>query len=308
MASPDLVKIQSDLISLAHEAGRMITSARPSHADSKKNSTDLVTETDKAVEALISTRLSTLYPTYVFLGEETYNYSDPSKSVLTDAPTFVVDPIDGTTNFVHGYPYVAVSLGLAIKKRPVLGVGFNPFTQELYTAITGQGAYVTSPIHGENIRLPFRGGPVTSPPPLGDLSSALMIIEWGNDRTGNDFEVKCNTFRKLSAAKHAGGGMVQGFRTFGSSELNLCAVAAGTCDAYLDITGPWAWDVCAGQVVLEEAGGRLVGSMPGDWNPEIDQRRFLAVRGGEGREALIEEIWSHVEGRVELGYDKATKQ
>ncbi len=82
-----------------------------------------MTETDRAVEALVSSRLAAAYPSFAFVGEETYK---PGVRV-TEAPTFVVDPIDGTTNFVHGFPSACVSLGLAVARRPVVGVVYNPF-------------------------------------------------------------------------------------------------------------------------------------------------------------------------------------
>lgn len=99
--------------------------------------------------------------------------------------------------------------------------------------------------------------------------------------------------------------MVHGLRSLGSAELNLCGVASGALDMYWE-NGCWAWDVCAGWVILEEAGGRMVGSHPGDWKPKLDQRRYFAVRGGERQESIIEEFWGHVKGRVQVGYDGVT--
>ncbi|RMZ87427.1 hypothetical protein DV736_g5355, partial [Chaetothyriales sp. CBS 134916] len=113
----DLHTIQSTLIDLAKRAGEMIISAKPVSATAsgtKKNSADLVTETDQAVEQMISSALLVKYPTFKFLGEETYK---PGMR-LGPEPTFVVDPIDGTTNFVHGWQYVSISLGFAIEKEP----------------------------------------------------------------------------------------------------------------------------------------------------------------------------------------------
>lgn len=231
-----------------------------------------------------------------FMGEETYKPGD----TLTSAPTFIVDPIDGTTNFFHGHPYVAVSLGLALEKKPVVGVIYNPFLQTLYTGIRGLGSYVTSPFHHQKARLPLR-----EPEPLRDLSHCLVAVEWGSDREGNDYDVKVGTFRKLCASKADGGAMVHGIRSLGSAELNLCGVASGALDVYWE-TGCWAWDVCAGWVILEEAGGKMVGAHRGDWEPEVDQRRYMGVRGGDGQREIIEEFWGCVEGRVEVGYDEVS--
>lgn len=97
------------------------------------------------------------------MGEETYQPGD----TLTAAPTFICDPIDGTTNFVHRYPYVCISLGFAIALEPVVGIVYNPFTQTLYSGVKGQGAYLN-----ERVRLPL-----SAPMPLEGLSSCLVAVE-----------------------------------------------------------------------------------------------------------------------------------
>jgi myo-inositol-1(or 4)-monophosphatase len=247
---------------------------------------DLVTETDRAVETLISSSLSTKYPSYAFMGEETYKPGDK----LTSTPTFICDPIDGTTNFVHRYPYVSISLGLAINREPVVGIVYNPFTQTLYSAIKGQGAFMN-----QSVRLPL-----TPPTPLEGLDSCLVAVEWGSDRSGNDFRVKSETFKRLAATRENGGGMVHGLRSFGSAALNLCGVASGGLDVYWE-AGCWAWDVCAGWVILKEAGGIMVDANPGNWNPEVEGQRYLAVRGGEGQKEIVEAFWGLVEGAFEVG-------
>jgi len=221
------------------------------------------------------------------MGEETYTPTSP----LTAAPTFIVDPIDGTTNFIHAYPYVSISLGFATNKIPTVGVIYNPFTSTLYTAIRGRGAFL-------NLTTPL---PLRSPaPPLGSLGECLVAVEWGSDRSGNDYKVKVETFRRLAAAKEEGGAMVHSLRSFGSAALNLCGVASGALDVYWE-AGCWAWDVCAGWVILEEAGGMVVDANPGNWEPGIEERRYMAVRAGEGQRRIVEEMWGCVEGKFEVG-------
>ncbi|KAF2457964.1 hypothetical protein BDY21DRAFT_320351 [Lineolata rhizophorae] len=292
MADLNLHEIHDYLIELAQKAGDMITSAHPTvdATDSKKNSADLVTETDTAVENLISTSLSAKYPKISFMGEETYKPGDR----LSSSPTFVVDPIDGTNNFVHSYPYVSISLGLTIDREPVLGVVYNPFTQTLYSAIKGSGAFMN-----RSTRLPLR----SAVPPLGRVSNALVCSEWGSARAGNDFAVRCATYAALMREQeHADGpgGMAHGMRMFGSAALNLCGVASGALDCYWE-AGIWAWDVCAGWAILTEAGGLMVDANPGNWKPEVDDRRVLAVRKGEGQKEFVEEFWGLVQGRLEVG-------
>ncbi|KAK5169458.1 uncharacterized protein LTR77_005434 [Saxophila tyrrhenica] len=291
MAEVDLQAIHDHLSTLAYRAGARILAANPtqSAAGTKKNSADIVTATDRAVEELVREELRGRWGEgFDFMGEETYKEGD----VLGERPTFIVDPIDGTTNFVHGEGY----LGLAVDRKPVVGVVYNPFTRTLYSAIRGQGAFLTSPFY-DHARLPLR-----DPEPLTSLSQCLVAVEWGSEREGKDYEVKVETFRRLGASKKDGGAMVHGLRSLGSAELNLCKVAEGAVDLYWE-NGCYAWDVCAGWVILEEAGGKMVGSMPGDWEPKVEQRRYMAVRGGEGQRGVIEEFWGCVVGRVEVGFD-----
>jgi len=227
------------------------------------------------------------------MGEETYRPGDK----LTSAPTFIVDPIDGTTNFVHGYPYVSISLGFAIDQIPTVGVVYNPFTRSLYSGIKGSGSFLTDATH-DHVRLPLN----PDPEPLDGLDKCLVAVEWGSDRSGNDYEVKVATFRKLCASKADGGAMVHSLRSLGSAALNLCAVAAGNLDVYWE-AGCWAWDVCAGWVILKEAGGEIVDANRGNWTPGVDERRYLAVRKGEGQRGLIEEFWGNVQGTLEVGVE-----
>jgi myo-inositol-1(or 4)-monophosphatase len=289
MATPNLEEIHDFLVSLAFQAGDIITNALPGTSDtgSKLNSADLVTEYDRAVENMISTSLKEKYPDYSFHGEETYNPAHP----LTDAPTFIVDPIDGTVNFVHGFPCACVSLGFAIGRIPTVGVVYNPSTKNLYSAIRGKGAYLN-----RETRLPLKGNNVE---PLSGLANALIAIEWGSDRSGQNWETKIRTFEKLGQSKEKGGAMVRSMRSLGSAALNICAVAEGTLDLYWE-GGCWEWDVCAGWVILAEAGGIMVDGSPGGWETRLDGRKYLAVRSAPaGQKAIVEEFWSYIQGKLE---------
>lgn len=286
-----LQDIHDFLIALAFKAGEIITDALPAvgGTGSKKNSADLVTEYDRAVERMISSALMEKFPSYKFHGEETY---DPARP-LTDEPTFIVDPIDGTTNFVHGFPFACVSLGFAIGRKPVVGVVFNPSSQTLYSAIRGHGAYLN-----RTTKLPLKGADLE---PLRGLDNALIAVEWGSERSGPNFETKVHTFEMLAKSKADGGAMVHSMRSMGSAALNMCAVAAGSLDLYWE-GGCWEWDVCAGWLILSEAGGIVVGGNPGDWEPRLDGRAYLAIRpssNGAGQKEIAEEFWSQIQGRLE---------
>lgn len=233
---------------------------------------------------------------------------------MTDRPTFIVDPIDGTTNFVHGFPHACISLGFAVNKTPSVGVVYNPFQDVLYTAVRGHGAYrqrnASLAAGGElgadspacaRVRLPAsEDGDGRRAPPLGDLSTALVATEWGSSRDGPNYDLKTAVFRRLGASPETGGAMVHGLRSLGSAALNLCAVAAGEVDLYWE-GGCYAWDVCAGWCILAEAGGIVASGNPGDWQPALDARVYLAVRGASaGQREIVEAFWKVIgEGRME---------
>ncbi|GKV15072.1 hypothetical protein SLEP1_g25874 [Rubroshorea leprosula] len=126
-------------VDAAKSAGEIIRKGfyQPKHVE-HKGEIDLVTETDKACEDLIFNHLRQKYPTHKFIGEETTHACGATD--LTDEPTWIVDPLDGTTNFVHGYPFVCVCIGLTIGKVPTVGVVYNPIMEELFTGIRGGGA------------------------------------------------------------------------------------------------------------------------------------------------------------------------
>ncbi|KAJ4294825.1 hypothetical protein N0V88_005059 [Collariella sp. IMI 366227] len=137
MTSVDLQAVHDTLVAVAFEAGRMIMAANPSSFSTKANAVDIVTETDQAVERMVSARLRAAYPSFLFVGEETYQ---AGITKITTAPTFVVDPIDGTTNFVHAFPNACISLGLVVDRTPAVGVVYNPFQDLLFTGCKGRDA------------------------------------------------------------------------------------------------------------------------------------------------------------------------
>ncbi|KAF2088493.1 myo-inositol-1-monophosphatase [Saccharata proteae CBS 121410] len=289
----DLEGILDLLVSVARTAGDMIINADPStHASETKNNTsDRVTATDKAVEAMVHTTLTAAYPAFDFLGEETLR----DGQVLSPAPTFVCDPIDGTLNFIHGFPNTAVSLALTVAKKPVVAVVLNPFRADLFTAIKGRGAHLTR-ASGLRTPLPTKPGP---PAPLDSLNDALVAIEWGNQRSGPNWSLRTSVHQKLLSAHSDGGAMCHSVRSNGSAALDFCYVAAGWLDVFWE-AGVWIWDVCAGWLILEEAGGLVASANPGDWEPEIEGRCYLAVRAAtekEGQRKVVRELWALMDGK-----------
>lgn len=135
-----------------------------------------------------------------------------------------------TTNFVHGFPYVAISLGLVYKRHSVLGVIYNPFIDYLYSGAKGLGSHLTrGGPQGKKRKLPFAQSPKT----LASLSQAQIAVEWGNDRSSKPLQSRSKSFHQLAGdASVEGGKMVHALRSLGSSALNFANVAQGGLDLY----------------------------------------------------------------------------
>ena len=137
----------------------------------------------------------------------------------------------GTTNFVHGFPFVAISLGLIYKKRPVLGVIYNPFLDYLYTGIKGRGSYLSKS------KRPPQKLPISAPRPLPSLSQASIAVAWGSDRSQTAAGSKAASFLRLVGDPNhttpvEGGRMAHALRSMGSAALNYSMVAQGGLDMY----------------------------------------------------------------------------
>ncbi|KAL8249087.1 hypothetical protein R6Q59_005955 [Mikania micrantha] len=220
-------------VDVAKKAGEVIRKGfyRTKHVE-HKGSVDLVTETDKACEDLIFNHLKQRFPSHKFIGEETTAANGVSE--LTDEPTWIVDPLDGTTNFVHGFPFVCVCIGLTIKKVPVVGVVYNPIMNELFTAIDGNGAF----LNGNPIKVSSQSALVT----------CLLTTEVGTKRDQATLDATTNRINSLLYK-------VRSIRMEGSCALGLCGVACGRIDLFYEIGFGGPWDVAAGVVIVKEAGG-----------------------------------------------------
>jgi len=197
-----------------------------------KSATDMVTDIDRQAEEQLLTAITACYPDDGLVAEE--GSGRPSVS----GRTWLVDPLDGTTNFVHGYPFFAVSLGCADDERLWLGAVYAPYLDELYLAAAGQGAYLERPRTGSRLRLPQRQ-PV-------DLRKALLATGFPYIRdevvTRNAEYVR----RFLQAPCH-------GVRRGGSAAIDLCHVAAGKLDGYWEMKLR-PWDCAAGTLLAREVG------------------------------------------------------
>jgi len=194
----------------------------------KKGPIDLVTEADVAVEQDVRARILRHFPTHVFLGEEAAQAAPTTHSPYR----WIVDPIDGTTNFAHGLPLFCVSIALEIEGRVDLGVIYAPVGDELFTAERGEGTR----LNGTRIR-------VTQETSMIDSLLVTGFPPQSTDRPGEQVAI-FGAF--LSRARAV--------RRLGSAALDLAYVAAGRFDGFWE-SSLHAWDVAAGALLVEEAGG-----------------------------------------------------
>lgn len=196
-----------------------------------KSEKDLVTETDYAVEALLRERLCHAFPQAHFIGEE----SDGGEALATSLPeALVVDPLDGTANFVHGIPYYSISIALLREGRTVAAVVAAPELGATYTATLGGGA--------------FRNGQAIAVSERSSLGSAIGSTGFAAIRSG----LKPDNVPLLSRAVYE----LRDIRRFGSAAIDLCYVAEGKIELFWEFALN-DWDIAAGALILREAGGRV---------------------------------------------------
>lgn len=251
MSSPeDLLELARDT---AREATRLIRDRRPEGrvdvAATKTSPTDAVTEVDTATESLIRDRIGAARPDDGFVGEEGGRQSG------TSGVNWVIDPIDGTVNFVYGLPAYAVSIGVEIDGTIRAGVVVDvPFGAE-YTAVLGRGAWRRDRDDGpaRPMRLPA----------VSDLTQALVATGFGYDPAQR---------ARQAAAIATLMPRVRDIRRIGSAALDLCSLAAGRVDAYVE-EGLQAWDRAAGVLIAREAGAIVTGRDA----DEPDERLVIAA-------------------------------
>jgi myo-inositol-1(or 4)-monophosphatase len=191
-----------------------------------KKAFDFVTKVDRWSEAVIVQTIRDKYPTHSFLAEETLRQAE------TDSYRWIIDPLDGTTNYIHSYPVFSVSIALEYKGEIMVGVVFDPLKDELFHGIRGEGAFLNnSPIRVTEINL---------------LSNSLIA-------TGFPFRKKDLVDLYLQAFKSIFY-EVSDLRRAGSAAIDLAYVAAGRFEGFFELSlGPW--DIAAGSLLIQEAGG-----------------------------------------------------
>jgi myo-inositol-1(or 4)-monophosphatase len=234
---------------LAVAAGRLLRGAYGRVAAREKGPGDLVTDADLASQRLIAEELHRAFPEHTLLAEEEGATADPER-----AWRWIVDPLDGTINFAHGFPFWCVSIALEHLGRLVVGVVYNPLTHETYSASLGRGATLDGrAIHVSAVER---------------LDASLVAAALPTNFPA-DAPRQLAYLQRLSTGTHS-------IRRTGSSALNLAILATGGCEICY-ATHMYPWDAAAGVVLVREAGG-VVSNFAGD-DYDLYQGETLATNG-----------------------------
>lgn len=229
--APDAAELRDLAVAFATEAGRLLLDAvdGPREVHTKSTTTDMVTEMDRASEALLVSRILAARPHDGIIGEEGTEREPSDGSTVT----WVIDPLDGTTNYLYRLPGWNVSVGVEVDEVPVAGAVVIPTTSDVYAAAAGAGATH----NGERLE-------AAEPPPLGQMLFG----------TGFAYEPEVRAVQGAAAGRLLP--RVRDLRRFGAAAADLCSVASGRLDAYYE-SGLARWDRCAGSVIATEAGLRV---------------------------------------------------
>mmetsp|Transcript_60176 Transcript_60176/g.178390 ORF Transcript_60176/g.178390 Transcript_60176/m.178390 type:complete len:285 (-) Transcript_60176:378-1232(-) len=232
--------------SAALQAGKIIRASRTDKNVMVKKGVDLVTEVDQNVEKLVIGRINESFPEDAIVGEEDYSASTSKPSPGDPMPggrTWCIDPIDGTTNFVHNYPFSAVSIGFCVDGVPRIGVIYNPNLDEMYEAAEGGGTF----LNGQRVTVDSSSS----------MDDCLLVNNIGNFRDRAFIDESTDRINKWMNAG------LRGYRASGSACQNMAHVAAGQVSCYYEHLYGGPWDVCAGAVLVKEAGGVVLDPLDG---------------------------------------------
>ncbi|MDD9271118.1 inositol monophosphatase family protein [Paenibacillus sp. GCM10023248] len=248
-------------INTAAKAGEWIKSKMGdiNRIDTKYSPQDLVTEVDKGSEKLIRNLIMTHFPNHSILGEEGVEPGPEAsaralQAMIEEEYLWIVDPIDGTTNFVHGFPFFSVSIALAHKGEIIVGVVYDPSRDELFVAEKGKGAYM----HGKRALVSEEDR----------LSSSLVATGFPADRNGA-LPINLKGVQALAPK-------VRNLRVAGSAALHLAYVATGRLSGFWEV-GLNAWDIAAGALLIQESGGQVTDTEGRPYNLAV--RNVLATNG-----------------------------
>jgi len=230
----NLAPVLAEAITIAREAGELLRDLFPKPRDvGFKGKINLVTDADRAAEELILGRIARAFPGYAVLAEESSGGRVPRPDPMP-RHLWLVDPLDGTTNYAHGLPIYAVSIGLLVEGAPTLGVVYDPSRGELFHGGVGLGAY----LNDRPVRVSAEA----------DLERSILATGFPYDlRVSADNNLE--HFTRFSYASQA-------IRRLGSAALDLCYVTCGRLDGFWELK-LHPWDTAAAAAFIPEAGGRI---------------------------------------------------
>lgn len=255
----------------ARAGGKVLQDWRPRFTAREKSPRDLVTEADVASQEEIRRILLNSFPDHAFVGEE--DAASQSANIPADQPRWIVDPLDGTANYVHGMTGYSVSIALVHNGRLQVGTVYDPILDECYSAARGQGAW----LNGKRLK----------PSACRTLDRAMIAASFSANVPRGSLEVT-----RFVEVLH----VCQSVRRLGSCALNLCYVAAGRLDAYWT-TAVKSWDAAAGILMVEEAGGTVTNVEGG---PFVLERPEFAVSATPELNRSLVEVLSHAR-RIHAG-------
>ena len=245
----DLEKIRDVAVAAAARAGEILyRNWGGIHDVEKKGAIDLVTEADGASEKAIIEVIRSAFPDHTILAEES------GLTIGTDPHEWIIDPLDGTTNYAHNLPEFTVSIAFAYEAKVALGLILSPVLGEIFCATRGRGAE----LNGRAIRVSG----------IKTVRDSLLVTGFPYDLQPVICPLMGRFERCLSAA--------QGVRRLGSAALDLCYVACGRFDGFWE-QNLHPWDTAAGWIIVEEAGGQVTDFSNGDYG--IDKKEILATNG-----------------------------
>jgi len=242
--------IIADIIEIAKSAGSVLKEGfgKNFQIEFKTNESNLVTEYDKKSEAVIMEYISKKYPAHTIITEESAGHKGSSEYA------WVIDPLDGTTNFAHGFPVFSVSIGVTKGTEVIAGCVYDVMRDDLYCAEKGGGSY--------------RNDKKLNVSSTEILGRSLLVTGFPYDIAGNPYNA-AGIFTEF--LKHA-----RGIRRLGSAAIDFCFVASGAFDGFWEVhLNPW--DICAGRLLVEEAGGRVTDFR--GVNSELFPKHILATNG-----------------------------
>ena len=252
MTQDNLSHLRKFILMLTKESGKILRAGYyKSKSITSKGDQGIVTDTDLRAENKLITLIHKRYPLHHILGEESGKViskksleiaSDEKKSFKSDY-LWIIDPLDGTTNFAHNYQQFCTSIALAYKEKVILGAVFNPITNELFFAEKGKGATV----NGQKITVSNR-----------KLKHALLCTGFAYKRD----HWMHNNLGNIGAILARG---AQGVRIDGTAALDLCYVACSKFDGFWE-SNLHSWDIAAGCLIVEEAGGRVTNDKGKPWH------------------------------------------